>query len=77
MLKVLIGASVVSIVVGIINEGPAEGWYDGAAILLAVCIILSVTATNDYMKEKQFRKLNSVREKREVSVSSNNLASCD
>lgn len=69
MLKVLCGASIVSIIVGVIEEGWAEGWYDGVAILLAVCIIVSVTTFNNYMKEKQFQKLNSQREKREVSVS--------
>ena len=69
MLRVLCGAAVVSIVIGIIEEGIAEGWYDGAAILLAVCIIVSVTTTNNYMKEQQFRKLNSQRENRTVFVS--------
>ena len=69
MLRVLCGASVVSIVIGMIEEGVAEGWYDGAAILLAVCIIVIVTTTNNYMKEQQFRKLNSQRENRSVSVS--------
>jgi len=30
----------------------AHGWIEGVAIFIAVGIILSVTATNDYLKEK-------------------------
>jgi len=68
MLRLLCIASIVSILIGIMEEGIAEGWYDGGAILLAVCIIVSVTTFNNYMKEKQFRKLNTERENRTVSV---------
>ena len=32
-------------------------WIEGVAILLAVIVIVLVTAGNDYGKEKQFRKL--------------------
>lgn len=33
------------------------GWIEGVAILLAVIIVVLVTAFNDYTKEKQFRGL--------------------
>ena len=35
---------------------------------MAVVIIISVTAGNNYIKEKQFQKLNAVAEKKSVNV---------
>ena len=57
ILQILCIAAGVSLIIGIINEGIAEGWLEGFAIFIAVIIIVSVTATNNYLKEKQFRKL--------------------
>ena len=37
------------------NEPP--GWIDGAAILAAVAVVVSVTAVNDFQKEAQFSAL--------------------
>ncbi len=58
MLKILCAAAVVSLVLGIATEGLAEGWLEGASILIAVVIIVTVTSGNNYIKEKQFQKLN-------------------
>lgn len=49
-------------------HGIKEGWLEGASIILAVVIISAVTAGNDYMKEKQFRKLNEVASRKDVNV---------
>ena len=38
----------------------ATGWIEGAAILLSVVTVVSVTATNDYQKAKKFAELNEV-----------------
>ncbi|CAG9310366.1 unnamed protein product [Blepharisma stoltei] len=57
VLQILIVAAIISLVIGII-EDPTSGWLEGAAILLAVFIVVCVTATNDYVKEGQFIKLN-------------------
>ena len=35
------------------------GWIDGVAILVAVAVVVLVTAFNDWSKEKQFRGLQS------------------
>jgi hypothetical protein len=35
------------------------GWIEGAAILIAVVVVVLVTAANDWSKEKQFRGLQS------------------
>ena len=50
-------AAVVSLAVGIYEHGGATGWIDGTAIWIAVLIVATVTATNDYNKQLQFRKL--------------------
>ena len=58
MLRILCIAAVVSLTLGIATEGLAEGWIEGFSILLAVMIITVVASGNNYMKEKQFQKLN-------------------
>ena len=72
-LIVLIVAAVVSFAVGII-EDPAKGWIEGAAILFAVLLVAVVTATNDYNKESQFRKLNAVKDDIKIGVMRNGEA---
>ena len=57
MLRILCAAAVISLVLGILTEGLAEGWMEGASILIAVVIIVAVTAGNNYVKEQQFQKL--------------------
>ena len=47
----------VNVAIGIYQEGLAHGWVDGAAIYIAVIIIVSIAAGNNYSKEKQFQKL--------------------
>lgn len=60
MLRILCYSAVVSLVLGIATEGLKEGWLEGASILLAVIIIVTVTSGNNYLKEKQFQKLNAM-----------------
>ncbi len=57
-MRILLGAALVSLIIGVATEGLAKGWIEGLAIFIAIGIIVSVTATNDYIKEKQFRALN-------------------
>lgn len=54
MLQLLLLAAFVSLVIGIINDGFENGWIEGSSIFLAVFIITTVTASNNYAKEKQF-----------------------
>lgn len=68
MLRILCGAALVSLVLGIATEGLKEGWLEGTSILMAVVIIVSVTSFNNYMKEKQFQKLNKIAEQKNVNV---------
>jgi Ca2+ transporting ATPase len=68
MLRILCASAAISLVLGIVTEGLAEGWLEGASILVAVVIIVTVTAGNNYIKEKQFRKLNEMASKKDVNV---------
>ena len=56
VLQILILAAIISLVIGVIQD-PESGWTEGLAILVAVFIVLTVTATNDYTKDGQFIKL--------------------
>jgi magnesium-transporting ATPase (P-type) len=44
------------------------GWIEGAAIIGAVFTVVFVSSLNDFSKEKQFRKLNAVKEDSKVNV---------
>lgn len=57
-IQILCFAAIASLILGIASHGLAEGWLEGVSIILAVTIITLVTAVNNYVKEKQFRKLN-------------------
>ena len=65
MLKILLVAAVISLIVSMIFEEEHReiAWVEGAAILVAVFVVSSVTAWNDYKKEEQFIKLNSYNDK--------------
>ena len=71
MLRILIVASIVTIIVNlIVEEEKATGsfiykylaWIDGVAIFFAVLIVCLVSTINDYKKERQFEKLNETAE---------------
>ena len=44
-------AAAVSLIIGI-AEDPKNGWLEGSVILVALTIVVLVSATNDYLKEK-------------------------
>jgi Ca2+ transporting ATPase len=67
-MQILIVAATVSLSIGIWKEGIDKGWYEGVTIYLAILIIVSITATNDYLKDKQFRRLMAVRKERQALV---------
>lgn len=67
---ILLVSAIVSIIISSIPQIATEkyGWIDGVAILVAVIIVSLVAATNDYSKEKQFRKLNAVKNDKLVKL---------
>lgn len=56
ILKVLIVGAVVVLSLGS-AICPSGGWIEGLAIVIAVFIVLSVTAGNDWSKDRKFKKL--------------------
>lgn len=56
-LQILCVAAVVSLIIGISTEGFAKGWIEGAAIMVAVIIVVTITTVNDYSQAQQFRNL--------------------
>eukprot|EP00698_Gefionella_okellyi_P009109 TRINITY_DN228_c0_g1_i1.p1 TRINITY_DN228_c0_g1~~TRINITY_DN228_c0_g1_i1.p1 ORF type:complete len:1015 (-),score=272.16 TRINITY_DN228_c0_g1_i1:297-3341(-) len=69
---ILCVAAVVSLVLGVtVGHGDGSedtGWIEGVAILIAVIIVATVTATNEFQKEKQFRQLNDRKNDKPVKV---------
>jgi Ca2+-transporting ATPase len=56
ILKILIIGAIVVLSVGS-AICPSQGWIEGLAIVIAVFIVLSVTAGNDWSKDRKFKKL--------------------
>jgi P-type Ca2+ transporter type 2C len=69
-------AAVVSLAIGILQSArPRPGdkaahveWVEGVAIVVAIVIVVTVGAANDWQKERQFVKLNRKKEERFVKV---------
>lgn len=40
-----------------VANGPKLGWVEGVSIYIAIFIIVSISALNDWMKDKQFVRL--------------------
>lgn len=57
MLQILCVAAMVSLFLGIYQEGWSHGWKDGCSIMIAIVIIIVVTTGNNYIKQKQFQAL--------------------
>jgi Ca2+ transporting ATPase len=52
ILRILVVAAIVSLAVGIYQDGPKLGSADGGSIILAIMIIVSVTVGNNLVKER-------------------------
>eukprot|EP00917_Polyrhabdina_sp_WS-2016_P002099 GHVP01004512.1.p1 GENE.GHVP01004512.1~~GHVP01004512.1.p1 ORF type:complete len:1229 (-),score=226.11 GHVP01004512.1:2318-6004(-) len=69
ILQILLLCGCVSMVLGIATgSNSSVDWIEGAAIFLAVFIVVLVTAGNDWLKERQFRKLSVVASDRSCNV---------
>jgi magnesium-transporting ATPase (P-type) len=63
--RILSVAAIIALTAGLLEQflltkeqGEAHNsWIEGVAILMAVLIVATVTATNDYLKDQQFRAL--------------------
>lgn len=64
-------ASIVSLGIGIyhdLKDGTRSHWIEGAAIMVAVILVVLVNAVNDFQKDRQFRKLSAKNEDRQIRV---------
>lgn len=81
VLILLTVAAAISLSLGIYQAVTAKGdeprvqWVEGFAIVVAIVIVVVVGAANDYQKERQFAKLNSKKEDRQVTVTRSGNAS--
>jgi len=71
-LLILMAAAVVALIGGLLEQfllhKHEQGWIEGVSILVTVFLVASVTATNDYQKDKQFRALKRQSSDRKVRV---------
>ncbi|KAJ3340440.1 Calcium-transporting ATPase 10, plasma membrane-type [Gonapodya sp. JEL0774] len=67
IIKLLLVGAVVILIIGTATH-PESGWYEGVAIFVAVAIVLTVTAGNDYSKDQKFKQLLLLQSDKKVKV---------
>ena len=65
---VLLACATLSLGFGIKENGAKEGWYDGGSILVAVFLVISVSAVSNFRQNRQFDKLSEVSNNIQVDV---------
>ena len=70
-LRVLVLASIVSLIIGIAKDGMKTGWIEGTAIFFAVFIVVSISSYMNYNKKEQFLKLSRETKLKKVVVRRN------
>jgi Ca2+ transporting ATPase len=73
MLRVLVLASLISLIVGIIKEGLSTGWIEGTAIFSAVFIVVAITSFLNWKKDRQFINLSKEFKIKSVDVKRNGV----
>ena len=84
MIVILLSASFIQIVIGLtISDQKKTGWFDGASVLFAVFVVVSVESFTNWQKEKKFFELNNlknttiffktIRNKAKVNIKSEDL----
>ena len=54
---ILLGAAIVSIIIGLIKDGFPRGLIDGTSIIIALMIIIVVNSVNNYISERRLAAL--------------------
>ncbi|KAJ0742547.1 putative P-type Ca(2+) transporter [Helianthus annuus] len=65
---ILMGCAVLSLGFGIKEDGIKEGWYEGGSILLAVFLVIVVSAVSNFRQEKQFDSLSKISNNIKIDV---------
>jgi len=67
VLKILLVAATLTLIIGLFSENDYQ-WIEGASIYFAVAFIALFASTSNYLKEKQFLKLDHEIKNEEVNV---------
>ncbi|KAA8544926.1 hypothetical protein F0562_019679 [Nyssa sinensis] len=54
---ILLVCAVLSLGFEIKQDGPKEGWYDGGSIIVAVVLVVAISAISNFKQSRQFEKL--------------------
>lgn len=61
-------AAFLTIITNMVAEGPAWGWVQGVSIYIAMFIVVAISSLNDWAKDKQFVRLQSVLKDEDIAV---------
>ena len=56
-LRILLAASIVSLIIGVAKDGLKTGWIEGTAIFFAVFLVVSISSYMNYQEMEQFLRL--------------------
>ncbi|KAI3760124.1 hypothetical protein L1987_50514 [Smallanthus sonchifolius] len=65
---ILMGCAALSLGFGIKEDGIKDGWYEGGSILLAVFLVIVVSAVSNFRQEKQFDNLTKISNNIKIDV---------
>ncbi|XP_062144666.1 putative calcium-transporting ATPase 13, plasma membrane-type [Alnus glutinosa] len=65
---ILLACAVLSLAFGIKQDGWRDGWYDGGSIIVAVVLVVAVSAVSNFKQSRQFDKLSTKRSDIRVEV---------
>ena len=67
-LRVLLVASIISLIIGVAKDGLKTGWIEGTAIIFAVFLVVSISSYMNYQEMEQFLKLSRENKLKKVLV---------
>jgi Ca2+-transporting ATPase len=65
---ILLGAAIVSVVIGLLKEGFPEGLIEGTSIMIALVLIIVVNSGNNWISERRLANLVKLSDAQEVAV---------
>ena len=65
---ILLGAAIVSVVIGLLKEGFPEGLIEGTSIMIALVLIIVVNSGNNWISERRLANLVALSDAQEVAV---------
>ncbi|KAJ4968636.1 hypothetical protein NE237_015337 [Protea cynaroides] len=68
IILILLGCALLSLGFGIRENGWKDGWYDGGSIIIAVFIVVGVSAFSNFRQSRQFQKLSSISDNIQIDV---------